>query len=163
MALRIPFPKMAIYLEEVFSIPQEGGVCSIGESRRTFGGLEPFVNTLQMVAGTAGSVGSGEKVVGERWSVGDGVRDVCRGSSRTWDLQFERVEKMHEPIDLVNPIVELWVLCRFSIFISRLLWSAGEAIGAMSSTGDMNEGEVEEKDQDDPMIHAGRWDEVGIC
>ena len=50
----------------------------------------------------------------------------------------------------------------FSIFISRLLWSAGEAIGAMSSTGDMNEGEVEQKDRDDPTIHAGRRGEVGI-
>ena len=32
----------------------------------------------------------------------------------------------------------------------------------MSSTGDMNEGEVEQKDQDDPMIHAGGWGEVRI-
>ena len=53
---------------------------------------------------------------------------------------------MHEPVDLVNPIVELRILRRFSIFIGRLLWLAGEAIGAMSSTGDMNEGEVEQKD-----------------
>ena len=70
---------------------------------------------------------------------------------------------MHEPVDLVNPIVKLRVFRRFSIFIGRLLWSAGEAIGAMSSTGDMNEGEVEQKDQDDPTIHAGRRGEVGIC
>ena len=41
MALRIPFPKMAIYLEEVFGILQESGVCGIGESRRTFVGLKP--------------------------------------------------------------------------------------------------------------------------
>ena len=61
---------------------------------------------------------------------------------------------MHEPIDLVNPIVKLRVLRGFSICIGRLLWSAGEAVGAMSSTRDMNEGEVEQKDQDDPMIHA---------
>ena len=53
---------------------------------------------------------------------------------------------MHEPVDLVNPIVELRVLCRFSIFIGRLLRSVGEAIGAMLSTGDMNKGEVEQKD-----------------
>ena len=53
---------------------------------------------------------------------------------------------MHEPVDLVNPIVERRVLCGFSIFISRLLWSAGEAVGAMLSTGDMNEGKVEQKD-----------------
>ena len=69
---------------------------------------------------------------------------------------------MHEPLDLVNPIVEVQVFCRFSIFIGRLLWLLGEAIGAMSSTGDMNKGEVEQKDRDDPMIHAGGQGEVGI-
>ena len=53
---------------------------------------------------------------------------------------------MHEPVDLVNPIIELRVFCGFSIFIGRLLWSSGKAVGAMSSTGDMNEGEVEQKD-----------------
>ena len=104
--LQISSPKMAIYLEEVFGIPQESGVCGIGESRRTFSGLEPFANTSQMVIGTAGSIGSGEKVVGEWWFVGDGVGDVCWGSSRTWELWFEWVEKMHEPVDLVNPIVK---------------------------------------------------------
>ena len=70
---------------------------------------------------------------------------------------------MHEPIDLVNPIVKLQVLCGFSIFIGRLLWLAGEAIRAMSSTGDVDEGEVEQKDGDDPTVHAGGWGEVGIC
>ena len=69
---------------------------------------------------------------------------------------------MHEPIDLVNPIVELRVFRRFSIFIGRLLWLLGEAVGTMSSTGDMNEGEVEQKDRDDPTIHAGGRGEVGI-
>ena len=69
---------------------------------------------------------------------------------------------MHKPVDLVNPIVELQVLCGFSIFIGRLLRSLGETIGAMSRTGDMNEREVEQKDRDDPTIHAGRWGEVGI-
>ena len=161
--LWIPSPKMAIDLEEVFGILQESSVCGIGESWRTFGGLKPFANTSQMVVSAAGSIGSGEKVIGDRWFVGDGVGDVCRGSSWTWDLRFERVENMHEPIDLVNPIVELRVLRGFSIFIGRLLWSAGEAIRAMSSTGDMNKGEVEQKDQDDPTIHAGRRGEVGIC
>ena len=38
MTLWIPLPKMAIHLEEVFSIAQESGICSIGESRRTFDG-----------------------------------------------------------------------------------------------------------------------------
>ena len=71
------------------------------------------------------------------------VRDVCRGSFQTWNLRFERVEKMHEPIDLVNPIVELWVLRGFSIFIGRLLQLSGEAVGAMSSTRNVNEGKVE--------------------
>ena len=130
-------------MEEVFSILQESGICSIGKSQRTFGGLEPFANTLQMVIGVAGSIRSGEKVLGEQWFVGDSVGDVCRGSSQTWNLRFERVEKIHEPVDLVNPIVELRVLCGFSLFISRLLWLVGEAVGAMSSAGDMNEGEVE--------------------
>ena len=51
--LRIPLPKMAIYLEEVFSILQESSICSIGESWRMFSGLEPFTNMLQMVVGTA--------------------------------------------------------------------------------------------------------------
>ena len=84
--LRIPSPKTAIHLEEVFCVPQEGGVCIIGKSRKTFGGLEPFANVSQMVVGTAGSIGSGEKVIGERWFVGDGVGDVCWGWSRQWEL-----------------------------------------------------------------------------
>ena len=62
--LWIPSPKMAIHLEEVFCVPQEGGVCIIGKSWGTFSGLEPFVNVSQMVIGAAGSIGSGEKVVG---------------------------------------------------------------------------------------------------
>ena len=74
--LWIPSPKMAIDLEEVFGVPQEGGISSIGESWRTFGGFEPFTNASQMVVGTAGSIRSGEKVVGERWFVRDGVGDV---------------------------------------------------------------------------------------
>ena len=69
---------------------------------------------------------------------------------------------MHEPVDLVNSIVELQVLCGFSIFIGRLLWSAGEAIRAMSSTGDVDEGEVEQQNGDDTMVHAGGLGEVGI-
>ena len=77
---------MAIYLEEVFGIPQESGICGIGESWRTFGGLKPFVNAVQMVVGTTGSIGSGEKVIGERWFVRDRVGDVCWGWSQTWDL-----------------------------------------------------------------------------
>ena len=144
--LRIPSPKTTIDLEEVFGVPQEGGVSGIGKSRRTFGGLEPFANMSQVVVGTAGSIGSGEKVVCERWFVGEGVGDVCLRWSRTWNLQFERVEKVHEPVDLVNPIVKLRVFRGFSIFIGRLLWSSGKAVGTMSSTGDMNEGEVEQKD-----------------
>ena len=75
--LWIPSPKVVIYLEEVFSIPQESGVCGIGEPRRMFGGLKPFANTLQMVVGMAGSIGSGEQVVGERWFVSDSIRDLC--------------------------------------------------------------------------------------
>ena len=69
---------------------------------------------------------------------------------------------MHEPIDLINPIIELRVLCRLSIFIGRLLWSSGEAVGAMSSTGNVNEGKVEQQDGNNPTIHAGGWGEVGI-
>ena len=110
--LWIPLPKTAIHLEEVFGIAQGSGICSIGESRRTFGGLEPFANAV-------GSIRSGEKVIGEWWFVGD----VCWGWSQTWNLRFEQVEKVHEPVDLVNPIVKLHVFCRFSIFISRLLQS----------------------------------------
>ena len=60
MTLRIPLPKMAIHLEEVFGIAQESGVCGIGESQRMFGGLEPFANMSQMVVGLAGSIGLGE-------------------------------------------------------------------------------------------------------
>ena len=44
--LRIPSPKMAIDLEKVFGVPQEGGISGIGESWRTFGGLEPCANAL---------------------------------------------------------------------------------------------------------------------
>ena len=91
MTLWIPSPKTAIHLEEVFSVLQEGGVCGIGESQRTFSGLEPFVNTSQMVIGTAGSIRSGEKVIGEWWFVGDSVGDVCRGWSQPWNLWFELV------------------------------------------------------------------------
>ena len=69
---------------------------------------------------------------------------------------------MHEPIDLVNPVVKLQVFCGFSIFIGRLLQSSGEAIGAISSTGDVDKGEVEQQDGDDPVIHAGGWGKVGI-
>ena len=161
--LQIPLPKMAIPLEEVFSIAQESGVCSIGESWRTFSGLKPFTNMSQIVIGAAGSIGSGEKVIGEQWFVGDGVRDVCQGWSPTWNLQFEWVEKVHEPIDLVNPIVELRVFCRFSTFIGRLLRLLRKAIGAMLSTRDVNKGEGEQKDGDNPTIHAGGQGEVRIC
>ena len=70
---------------------------------------------------------------------------------------------MHEPIDLVNPIVEVRVFHRFSIFIGRLLRLSGEAVRAMSSTGDVDEGEVEQQDGDYPAIHAGGWGEVRIC
>ena len=73
--LWIPLPQTAIYLEEVFGIPQESGVCGIGESWRTFGGLEPFANASQMFVGLAGSIGLGEKVLSEQWF----VRDVCQG------------------------------------------------------------------------------------
>ena len=69
---------------------------------------------------------------------------------------------MHEPIDLVNPVVELQVFHGFSIFISRLLWSVEEAIRAMLSTGDVDEGEVEQQDGDNPTIHAGGQGEVRI-
>ena len=62
---------------------------------------------------------------------------------------------MHEPIDLVNPIIELWAFRRFSIFIGRLLQSSGETIRAMLSTRDVHEGEVEQQDGEDPTIHAG--------
>ena len=58
--LWIPLPKTAIHLEEVFGIVQESGVCSIGESWRTFSGLELFTNASQMVVSMAGSIGSGE-------------------------------------------------------------------------------------------------------
>ena len=74
--LRIPSLKTAINLEKVFGVPQKGSVSGIGESQRTFSGLEPFVNALQMVVGMAGSIGLGEKVVGEWWFVSDGVGDV---------------------------------------------------------------------------------------
>ena len=76
MTLRIPLPKMAIHLEEVFSIAQESGVCGIGESRRT---LEPFANASQMVISMVGSIGLGEQVIGEQWF----VRDVRQGWSWT--------------------------------------------------------------------------------
>ena len=115
-----------------------------------------------MVVGVAGSIGLGEKVVGEWWFVGDGIGDVCWGCSWTWNLWFEQVEKVHEPVDLVNPIVELWVFHGFSIFISRLLRLVGEAIRAMLSTRDVDEGEVEQQDGDDPTVHAGGWGEVRI-
>ena len=81
MTLQIPSPKTAIYLEEVFGVLQEGGVCGIGKSRRTFSGLEPFANVSQMVIGMAGSIGLGEKVVGEWWFVSDGPRQGTFGLS----------------------------------------------------------------------------------
>ena len=162
MTLWVLLPQMAIHLEEVFGISRKRGICGIGESQRTFGGLEPFAKALQIVVGVAGSIRSGEKVIGEWWLVSDGVGDVCRGQSQTWNLWFEWVEKVYEPIDLVNPIIELWVFCGFSIFISRLLQSLGEAVRAMSSTGDVDEGEVEQQDGGDPAIHAGGRGKVRI-
>ena len=50
--LQIAPPKMAIFFEEVFCIMQECGICGIGQSQRTFGGVEPFANAPQMVIGT---------------------------------------------------------------------------------------------------------------
>ena len=50
---------------------------------------------------------------------------------------------MHEPIDLVDPIVEFQVIHRISIFISRLFWMSGDTVRAVSGTGDVNESEVE--------------------
>ena len=120
-------------------------------------------NHSQMVDSSVGSIRLGEKVIGEWWIVGDRVRDVCWGWSQTWNLWFEWVEKVHEPIDLVNPVIELRVFCGFSIFISRLLQSSGEAVRAMLSTGDVNKGKVEQQDGDNPTIHAGGWGEVGLC
>ena len=67
-----------------------------------------------------GSIGSGEKVIGERWFVGDGVGNVCWEWSQTWNLWFEQVEKMHEAVDLVNPIIKCWVFRGLPIFIGRL-------------------------------------------
>ena len=79
--LWIPSPKMAIDLEKVFGVLQEGGVSGIGESQRMFGGLEPFVNASQMVVSAAGSIGLGEKVVGERWFVREAPRHGTFGLS----------------------------------------------------------------------------------
>ena len=89
MTLQISSPKTAIDLEKVFSVPQEGGVCGIGESWRTFSALKPFTNASQMVVGAVGSIRSGEWVIGEWWFVSDGVGDVCLRWSRTWNLWFE--------------------------------------------------------------------------
>ena len=88
-----------------------------------------------MVIGVVGSIRSGEKVIGEWWFVGDRVRDVCWGQPQTWNLWFERVEKVHEPIDLVNPIIELQVFHGFSIYIGRLLQSSGEVVGLCQVPG----------------------------
>ena len=60
MTLQISPPKVTICLEEVFSITQECGICSIGKSHRTFGGTEPFMNAVQMVFSVAGSIRTGE-------------------------------------------------------------------------------------------------------
>ena len=57
MTLQIPPPKTAILFEEAFCIMQE---CGIGQSRRMFGGVEPFVNMPQMVVGAVGSIELGE-------------------------------------------------------------------------------------------------------
>ena len=91
MALWIPFSKTAIYLEEVFSIPQESSICGIGESWRTFSGLKPFANVAQMVISVTGSIRLGEKVIGKWWFVRDGDGNVCRGWSQSWNLWFEWV------------------------------------------------------------------------
>ena len=91
MTLWIPLPKMAIPLEEVFSIVQENSICDIGESQRMFSGLKPLVNASQMVICTAGSIRSWGKVIGEQWFVGDEVRDGCWGWTQTWNLWFEQV------------------------------------------------------------------------
>ena len=61
-------------------------------------------------------------------------------------FRSEQVEKVYEPVDLVNPIVKLQVFHGLSIFISRSLRSSGEAVGAVLSTGDVNEGEVDQLD-----------------
>ena len=69
MTLQIPPPKVTIHLEEVFGVAQE----CIGESWRMFHQDKPFVNMAQMVVSSAGSIRSGEQVIGEWGFVRDGL------------------------------------------------------------------------------------------
>ena len=60
MALQILSPKAAILLEKVLGIVQKCGICSVGESWGMFRSTEPLTNTVQMLIGSPGSIGSGE-------------------------------------------------------------------------------------------------------
>ena len=143
MTLQMPPPKVAILLEEVFGIAQECSRCGIGQSQRIFRCAEPFMNMSQMVASLVGFIRLGEQVIGEWGFVGDSFGNVCCRLVQTWNCGLEWVEDMHEHVYLVNPIVKLWVFCGLSIFVGRLFWSSGEAVGAMLGTGNVNESEVE--------------------
>ena len=65
---------------------------------------------------------------------------------------------MHEPIHLVNPVVEIQVFHRFSIFVGRLFQSSGGAVGAVYWGCE----QVLGGNGDNPVIDAGRQGEVRI-
>ena len=69
---------------------------------------------------------------------------------------------MHEAVYLVNPIIEVWVICRIWVIIGRLPRMSRETIRSMLSTWNLNEGEVEEEYEYDPAIDTGRWGKVRI-
>ena len=59
------------------------------------------------------------------------------------DGLLEQVKKVHKSVYLVDPIIEVWVIHRVWVIISRLLKMARETVRSVSSTWDVNEGEVE--------------------
>ena len=139
-------------MEEVLGIAQKCGICGIGESLGMFHGAEPSTDVVQMVVGSMGSIELGKQIICEQGlasrDIGEaiiieGTGNICWGWFQTWNRQLQQVEKMHEPLYLVNPIIEVQVFHRFSIFIGRLFQWLGETIGAVLGTGDMNKSEVE--------------------
>ena len=56
---------------------------------------------------------------------------------------MKQVQKMHEAIYLVNPIIKVWVIHGIQVIIGMLPRTARETVRSMLSTWNVNKGEVE--------------------
>ena len=74
----------------------------------------------------------------------------------------ERVKEMHEAVHLVDPIVEVRVICRVRVVIGGLPRMARQTVGSMSGTWNVYEGEVEEEYGYNPAIDTGGRGEIRV-